>query len=133
MIDFTQIEITNLPKTKTGAGGYTVVDARNGEMLLQIEFRKVRATTPGRWTDYEHGNVEIYDVRGTSGRKDILKSIPAKAFNHSHVSEVVLSTLESLLCEECHKEWGPICDSCYQETIDATFLSFRQIERLADG
>ena len=127
-VDFSKIEIR-----EAGKNSYFVFDQQSNQMILEVQRRSVRGNVIFQATSAESRNVDIYDVRGTSGEKRLLKSIPGRQFNVSHLNEIVLNALDELMCQVCLKEWGPVCARCHEEAADALFLSYRQIERLATG
>lgn len=121
MVDFSKIEIREINEDS-----YFVFDKEANQMLLEVRRWHAKGTFVGR----HDGRVEIYDVRGTSGEKRLLRSMSGSNFNKTHLAQVVLNVLDELMCQICLKEWGPVCDRCYQDTADSLFILNRQIERL---
>lgn len=115
MIDFTKFEIRN-----TQPGCYYVFDTINDILVLEISQRNRESSD----------RVTVYDVR--NGSKVELASVLKRNFNSTNLTEIVYNALNSLICEVCHQEWGPVCDGCMDDVGDKAFLLFKQLERMTD-
>lgn len=124
MIDYTKLDIRQVTKDS-----YFVFDELNDQMILEI-LRTYGSTLTGAPAEKKAATIKIWDVRGES--KVLVKTVPVRNWNQSHLTEIVLNVIEGLTCEVCHQEWGPVCDGCADEAADKTFLLLKQLERMVD-
>lgn len=126
MIDYTKIEISDVNN-----GKYLVIDEPGGRVILEVVRtfrRRTRGVPSAGIPDHDEAVFVISDVR--TDERITLKTIPERAFNKSHLSEIILTIMENLVCIVCHEEWGPVCESCAEDAGDQLFLTYKKLQRL---
>lgn len=130
MINFSDWEIIHEERAgvRTRQPMYYIFDKAEARYLLRVEI-----VSEERWNK---SRAFIYDIRDVSPRDHGGVRVGTVSgdgpFDSAKVTAAVMDCLDKLMCEVCHKDWGPVCDRCMFEVGDRAFLAFKELERLAD-